>query len=719
MGRVLAIGGTLVLLLAACSSGATATPQAASTPAAVPTSIPDPTLVPTAVPSLKPTVAPAPTFTVPPSPTPMPQDTTPLIPRQVLFGNPDKAAAKLSADGKWLSYLAPVDGVLNVWVSPIDDPGAAEPVTHDQTRGIRRYFWAFTNEHIIYVQDREGDENWRVYSVDLGTNQTKDLAPLEGVQARIQGVSPDFPDEILIGLNDRDPQLHDLYRVNIRTGEKQLVQENQGFASFLTDDEFNVRFAFRLTSDGGNEVLHPTEEGGWEQFMKIEMEDLLTTSPVGFDKTGRILYMRDSRGRNTAMLVALNLDTGEESIIAQDPRADISDTMVHPTEKTIQAAAFTYQRKRWQILDDSIAPDLEYLRTVTDGDIKVGSRTLDDQHWIVRYILDDGPVRYYRYDREENEAEFLFTNRKALEGLPLAKMHPVVIKSRDGLNLVSYYTLPVGSDSNADARPDKALPMVLLVHGGPWGRDNWGYNPLHQMLANRGYAVFSVNFRASTGFGKEFINAGNLEWGAKMHDDLIDVVRWAIEEGIADPDRVAITGGSYGGYAVLVGLTFTPEIFACGVDIVGISNLETFMEALPAFWQPQIDVFATRIGDHRTEEGRAFLAQRSPLTHVARIERPLLIAQGANDPRVKQAESDQIVAAMEDNNIPVTYLLYPDEGHGFARPANNLSFFSVSDAFLAQCLGGRYEPVGNDFAGSSITVPVGAEHIPGLVEALP
>ena len=719
MGRVLAIGGTLVLLLAACSIGATATPQAASTPTAVPTSIPDPTLVPTAVPSQKPQVAPAPTFTVPPSPTPMPQDTTPLIPRQVLFGNPDKAAAKLSADGKWLSYLAPADGVLNVWVGPIDDPGAAEPVTHDKIRGIRGYFWAYTNEHIIYVQDKEGDENWRVYSVDLTTNQTYDLTPLEGVQARIQEVSPDFPDEIMIGLNDRDPQLHDLYRVNIRTGEKQLVQENPGFASFLTDDEFNVRFAFRLTSDGGNEVLRPTEEGGWELFMKIEMEDVLTTSPAGFDKTGRILYMRDSRGRNTAMLAALNLDTGEESIIAQDPRADISGTMVHPTEKTIQAAAFTYQRKRWQVLDDSIAPDLEYLRTVADGDIKVGSRTLDDQHWIVRYILDDGPVRYYRYDREENKAEFLFTNRKALEGLPLAKMHPVVIKSRDGLNLVSYYTLPVGSDSNADARPDKALPMVLLVHGGPWGRDNWSYNPLHQMLANRGYAVFSVNFRASTGFGKEFINAGNLEWGAKMHDDLIDAVQWAIQEGIADPERVAIAGGSYGGYATLVGLTFTPETFACGVDIVGISNLETFMEAMPAYWQPQIEVWATRIGDHRTEEGRAFLAQRSPLTHVSRIERPLLIGQGANDPRVKQAESDQIVAAMEDKNIPVTYLLYPDEGHGFARPENNLSFFAVSDAFLAQCLGGRYEPVGDDFAGSSITVPVGPEHIPGLVEALP
>ncbi len=649
----------------------------------------------------------------------MPQDTTPLIPRQVLFGNPDKAAAKLSADGKWLSYLAPVDGVLNVWVGPADDPGEAKPVTHDKIRGIRGYFWAFTNEHIIYVQDKEGDENWRVYSVDLTTNQTKDLTPLEGVQARIQGVSPNFPDEIMIGLNHRNPQLHDLYRVNISTGEKQLVQKNEGFVSFLTDDGFNVRFAFRLTPDGGNEVLRPNEEGGWEVFMKIEMEDLLTTSPVGFDKTGRILYMLDSRGRNTAALAALDLDTGEQTVIAEDALADVIGTMVHPTGKTIQAAAFTYKRKRWQVLDDSIAPDLDYLRTVTDGDIKVGSRTLDDQHWIVRYILDDGPVRYYRYDREENEAEFLFTNRKALEGLPLAKMHSVVIKSRDGLNLVSYYTLPIWSSTDGDARSVSPLPMVLLVHGGPWGRDTWGYNPLHQMLANRGYAVFSVNFRASTGFGKEFINASNLEWGAKMHDDLIDAVQWAVKEGIADPDRVAIIGGSYGGYSTLVGLTFTPETFACGVDIVGPSNLVTFLEAIPPYWEPLVDLFTTRIGDHRTEEGRAFLTERSPLTYVDRIERPLLIGQGANDPRVKQAESDQIVAAMVDKNIPVTYVLYPDEGHGFARPENRLSFFAVSDGFLAQCLGGRYEPVGDDFEGSSITVLAGPEHIPGLGDALP
>ena len=328
-------------------------------------------------------------------------------------------------------------------------------------------------------------------------------------------------------------------------------------------------------------------------------------------------------------------------------------------------------------------------------------------------------MQFYRYDRDAQEAQFLFTHQRELEGLPLAKMHPVVIESRDGLNLVSYYTLPAGSDRDGDGRPDEPLPAVLWVHGGPWSRDNWGFNQVHQWLANRGYAALSVNFRASTGFGKDFLNAGNLELGAKMHDDLIDGVEWAIQEGIGDPDQVAIMGGSYGGYATLVGLTLTPETFACGVDLVGMSNLVTWFETIPSYWEPQIDLFAARLGDARTEEGRALLTERSPLTHVDRIQRPLLIGQGANDPRVKQTESDQIVQAMQERDIPVTYVLYPDEGHGFARPENRLSFFAVAEAFLHEHLGGRFEPIGDEFEGSSITVPVGAKEVPGLEAALP
>ena len=646
------------------------------------------------------------------------QETTPLIPRKALFGNPDKTMARLSPDGTRISYLAPVNAVLNVWVAPSDDPAAAEPVTNDTKRGIRTYSWAYTNKHIVYAQDKGGDENWHIYSVDLATGQAKDLTPFEGVQALIQETSHKFPNELILGLNDRNPEFHDLYRVNIDSGKRTLIQENEGFINLFTDDNYKVRFAERMESDGGVQVLSRTAQGGWDLFRKIETEDILDTSHVDFDREGEIRYMRDSRGRNTAALTALNLENGDETTLAEDPRADAAQVMIHPTEKNIQAVAFNYERREWQVLDDSIAQDLDYLSAAAEGDIEVVSRTLDDRHWIVSYLLDNGPVHYYHYSRNEKKAEFLFTSRQELEGAPLAKMHPVVIQSRDGLKLVSYFTLPVWSTGQGRTRPEDPLPMVLLVHGGPWGRDQWGYHPFHQLLANRGYAVLSGNFRGSTGFGKDFINASNLEWGAKMHDDLMDAVEWAVGEGIADPQRVGIMGGSYGGYAVLVGLTLTPETFSCGVDVVGISNLVTCFESMPPYWKPFEQLWATRVGDHRTEEGRAFLKERSPLTYVDRITRPLLIAQGANDPRVKQAESDQIVKAMQEKGIPVTYLLYPDEGHGFARPENSLSFNAVTEAFLARHLGGRSEPIGDEFKDSSITVPSGADQLPALAETL-
>ena len=646
------------------------------------------------------------------------QATTPLIPRTVLFGNPDRATPRLSPDGTSIAYLAPVEGVLNVWVAPTEDLAQAKPVTSDRTRGIRIFFWAYTSRHILYLQDKGGDENWRAYSVDLNTGETLDLTPVEGVQARIQEVSPKFPDEIMVGLNDRDAQLHDLYQVNIGTSERRLVHENEGFAGFVTDEDFNVRFAVRMTPDGGSETLKPSGEGEWELFAQIGPEDSMTTHIAGFDETGRILYMLDSRDRDTGLLRQIDLDTGEEKTLAEDPRADISAVMVHPKEGVVQAAASTYERKRWQVLDERIAGDLEYLGTVADGEVEVVSRTLDDDMWIVAFLVDDGPLHYYLYHRAEKRADFLFYNRPELKGLPLAKMHPAVIPSRDGLNLVSYYTLPVGSDPEGKGRPEAPLPMILEVHGGPWSRDEWGYNSGHQLIANRGYAVLSVNFRGSTGFGKNFINAGDMEWGGKMHDDLIDAVQWAIAEGIADPQRIAIMGGSYGGYATLVGLSFTPDVFACGVDIVGPSSLVTLLESVPPYWKPIKAMFTSRVGDDATEDGMALLNERSPLNRVDRIGRPLLIGQGANDPRVKQQESDQIVRAMQEKSIPVTYVLYPDEGHGFARPENNLSFFAVAEAFLARYLGGRFEPVGDDFKGSSISVPTGASVVPGLAEAI-
>ena len=649
---------------------------------------------------------------------PITGDLPPLIPRRLFFGNPDKASPQISPDGSQLSFLAPVEGVLNVWVAPADDPSAARPVTRDTGRGVRLYGWTFNGHQIAYLQDSGGDENWHIYAVNLETDEIRDLTPLDGVQAQINRDSPKRPGHLLVGLNDRDPQLHDIYLLDLETGHRELVQHNEGFAWFVADDDFNVRFAARLTSDGGSEYLSKSDDGDWVHAFFISMEDAVTTSPIEFDRTGQALYMSDSRDRDTAALKSVDLSTGVQTILASDDRADVADTMLHPTEKTLQAVAFNYDRKTWQVFDDAVAADLEFLATVSGGDIEVISRTLDDTCWIVAYLLDDGPVRYYRYLRETKATQFLFTNRTALEEQPLVKVHPAVIPARDGLQLVCYYSLPREADPDQAGTPSSPLPLALLVHGGPWARDSWGYNPVYQLLANRGYAVLSVNFRGSTGFGKNFVNAANHEWGGRMHDDLVDAVNWAISQGIADPDRVAILGGSYGGYATLVGMTATPEVFACGVDIVGPSSLVTLMETIPPYWQPTIDLFTSRVGDYRTEEGRAFLLERSPLTHVDNIRKPLLIGQGANDPRVKQSESDQIVDAMQQKGIPVTYVLFPDEGHGFARPENNLAFFAVAEAFLAQCLGSRYEPLGDDLAGSSITAPSGSEHVPGLSAAL-
>jgi dipeptidyl aminopeptidase/acylaminoacyl peptidase len=643
----------------------------------------------------------------------------PLIPRKLLFGNPDKTQARISPDGNQLSYIAPVDGVLNVWVGPAENPETAKPVTNDTNRGIRFHQWAYTSKHILYIQDKGGDENWRIYGVNLENGEVTDYTPIEKVNARIESLSPRTPDKAVIALNDRNEQVHDLHILDLNTGERTLlIQNDEGFLAYTLDDEFRVRMASRMTPDGGMDIMSRKEDKIWENFAHVPMEDMLTTQVFGFDASGRYLYLADSRERNTSALLQYDTQTNEFQLLAEDPRADLSGVIVHPSELRMQAVSFTYDHRYWQVLDSSIQADLDFLATVERGEVDVISRTQDDQHWIVAYTMDSSPVRYYRYERENREARFLFSNRKDLEDKPLAKMQSVIIKSRDGLDLVSYLTLPTGSDANGTGRPAKPLSMVLFVHGGPWGRDDWGFDPYHQWLANRGYAVLSVNFRASTGFGKAFTNAGNMEWGGTMHNDLLDAVEWAVNEGIADRNSIAIMGGSYGGYATLAGLTFTPDIFACGVDIVGPSNIITLLETIPPYWTPMLEMLTSRMGDHRTEEGREFLKSRSPLTYADRIRKPLLIGQGANDPRVKQAEADQIVQAMQAKNIPVTYVLYPDEGHGFARPENNMSFSAVTEAFLAGILEGRYEPIGDDFAGASITVPTGAEQVPGLAEAL-
>ena len=644
-----------------------------------------------------------------------------LIPRDALFGNPERANVQLSPDGRYLSWVAPLEGTLNVWVAPADDLGQARAVTRDTARGIRNYFWSYRPDTLLYLRDTGGDEDFHLYAVDLASGESRDLTPYEKTTALVVGVSDRHPDTVLVGMNDRDPQWHDLYRVDLASGERSLVERNtQQIGEYVADADYALRYASRSRPDGGLDLLRRAGEG-WEKYEEVPFEDGMTTGFAGLSKDGSTLYMRDSRDRNTNGLFAIDTATGQRSLVHEDPRVDIGGVLADPRTGKVQAVSANYLREQWAVLDDAIRADLERLEAIGPGEASINTRSLDDRTWIVAYSAAESPVEYYRYDRDGQGGGTLtrlFSGRPALEGKPLVPMWPQEVRSRDGKTLVSYLTLPPHADTNGDGKADRPVPMVLLVHGGPWARDAYGYSSYDQWLANRGYAVLSVNFRGSTGFGKDFTNAGDGEWAGKMHDDLIDAVQWAVAEGVTTPDKVAIMGGSYGGYATLAGLTFTPDAFACGVDIVGPSNLETLLATVPPYWASFYEQLARRMGDPRTEEGRAWLRERSPLTHADRISKPLLIGQGANDPRVKQAESDQIVEAMQAKNIPVTYVLFPDEGHGFARPENNKAFNAVAEGFLAQCLGGRAQPIGEEFRGSSITEPTGAEGVPGLAEAL-
>ncbi len=646
---------------------------------------------------------------------------TPLIPRAILFGNPDRANTQISHDGKQISYLSAVNGVLNVWVAPAQDLSKAKAVTNDAKRGIRQYFWAYTNQHIVYLQDTGGDENWHVFSVDLASGKTTDLTPYQNVAAQLEETSEKFPDEIVVGLNDRNPQYHDAYRINIRTAERKLILQNDQYAGFVFDQTYTPRMALKQTPAGGTEWFKLTD-GKAEKIDDISMEDALTTSYQGLDKAGTTAYLADSRDRDTAALFSVDVASGKKTLIAEHPKADVGGTIRDPKTGRVQAVEFAYGRSEWKVVDKAIKVDIDYLQTVADGELAVQSRTTDDKTWIVTYMLDNGPVRVFRYERGSlgvpGKATFLYTNTSALEKQTLAKMHPVFIQSRDGFALPSFISIPPWADTRSNGHPSEPLPMVLFVHGGPWAADDWGYDREAQWLANRGYAVLQVNYRGSTGFGKKFLNAANMEWAGKMHDDLIDAVKWAVDQKIAVKDKVAIMGGSYGGYATLVGLTFTPEQFACGVDIVGPSNLNTLLSTIPPYWAPMIELMTKRVGDFRTDEGKKFLDTRSPLSFVDKIQRPLLIGQGANDPRVKQAEADQIVRAMTDKKIPVTYVLFPDEGHGFARPENNMAFFAVAESFLAKHLGGRAEPIADELTRSTAQIKSGAESVPGLAEAV-
>ncbi len=610
-----------------------------------------------------------------------------LIPRQVLFGNPERISPRISPDGATLAWIAPYEGVLNVWTAPVGPAGvswgAAQVVTADSDRGIRVFTWAHDGRHLLYLQDAGGDENWRLYDVDLPTMHRRDLTPYPGVQAQIIATEKNRPDEILVGLNRDNPQLHDVYRLILATGELVKETENPGFISWVADAELNVAAGAAAQPDGSMVIMVPGGAGGvWQPLISFAAEDALTSGPVSMSQDGSAMLVMSSVGANTGQLVRVDLASGAAEVLAGDHRADIAAVRLHPGTREPQLVSFLKDRLEYRAIDPAVEADLAAIGALHQGDPDIGDGDDSDAVWLVGFTNDTGPIPYFLYDRSRREGHFLFEHQPELSRYELAPMEPLSYTARDGLEIHGYVTFPPGAGR-------AGLPMVLNVHGGPWVRDTWGFAPEAQWLANRGYVCLQVNYRGSTGYGKAFVNAGDREWGGKMQDDLVDAVAFAVGQGWADPARVAIYGGSYGGYAALAGAAFTPDLFCCAVDIVGPSNLKTLIETIPPYWAPMISMFHQRVGDPAADA--EFLWSRSPLSRAASIRTPLLIAQGANDPRVKQAESEQIVAALQEAGIDHEYLLYPDEGHGFAKPENRLHFYAAAERFLARHLGGRVQ----------------------------
>jgi dipeptidyl aminopeptidase/acylaminoacyl peptidase len=602
-----------------------------------------------------------------------------LIPLEVLLGNPEREGAQISPDGKRLSYLAPLDGVMNVFVGDAG-LGNERPVTHDTDRGIQSYLWAHDDRHLMYVRDKDGSEDFRLYDVDLETGVERDLTPLDGVQCRLIVHCKDFPNDVLIAMNKDNPQLHDVYHLDLTTGALEKIVDNPGFLDWVVDADLAVRGAVMSLPDGGVVIMVRDDEASdWRPLLEVPPEDAELTAPLGFTKDGKAMYLRMSVDANAGRLVKMDIATGAVEVIAEDPVYDIAGAMLNPDTRAIEAVTLYRDRLEYQIFDDAVRGDIEALQRLNTGDLVISDRDHDDSTWLVAFDSDSGPVKFYTWDRASKTATFLFDHRPQLNNYPLVPMEPFAFTSRDGLAIHGYLTFPPQVERTG-------LPAVLVVHGGPWARDLRRLDARAQWLANRGYLCVQVNFRGSSGYGKDFLNAGDREWGAKMHDDLLDAMDHLVAQGIVDRERMAIYGVSYGGYAALVGATFTPNVFKCAISMVGPSNLNTLMESFPEYWKPMIAMWHKRVG-----EDREFLWSRSPLSKVDDIRIPILIAQGENDPRVKRAESEQIVGAMKERGIAHEYVMYENEGHGLAKPENRLDFYHRADRFLAKHLGGRAE----------------------------
>lgn len=620
----------------------------------------------------------------------------PLIPRALFFSNPERTSPQLSPDGSLLAWLQPdAGGVLQLWTRPVESPDAPpRQVTREKGRGVRRYLWAY-NGDLLFFQDEAGDERFRLYAVRLSDGRVLGLTSVAGVRPCDLQLSPKKPGQAVVVRNQRrgaslfaaaPKATFEAWRVDLRTGDLRPLELNTGdVSSWFADELLEIRARVRVADDGSAR-LEAKEGEGWRTVLTWGLRD--TVDPLALSPDGKRLQLLSNLGADTLGLDVLDLATGKRRRVAGEASSDIQGVDVHPVTRQVRAVAYNRSRTRWQALDASVNAELAALARVDSGDLYLLGGDQADTRWVVMFDRDTSSGRAYLWDRVHRSATLLFVFRPELEKLALATMKPVEIRARDGLSLPSLLTLPRGV-------PARSLPLVLLVHGGPWTRDVWGYDGLVQFLASRGWAVLQVNYRGSEGFGKQFKNAAIHQFGRRMHDDLVDGVRWAVAQGVADPKRVAIMGDSYGGYATLWALTASPELFACGVDLFGPSNLVTLLEGLPPNWAPFLSsTWHPFVGDPKDPKARPDLLARSPLFRADRIRAPLLIGQGANDPRVPQRESEQMLEAIGKAGGRATYVLYPDEGHGFVRPENRLDFYARTERFLAGCLGGRFEPLG-------------------------
>ena len=619
-----------------------------------------------------------------------------LIDRELFFGDPEISGAQISPDGKFIAFIKPLKGTRNVFVKRTEEPfEAAKPITADKSRPVTQYFWSRDGKYILFAQDKAGDENYNVYAVNPADNPAagedvpaaRNLTDAKGIRAAIYAVPRSEPDAMYIGLNDRDKAWHDLYKVKISTGERTLIRQNtERITGWVFDLKDQLKLASRAAENGDTEVLRVDDKA----FTKVYSCNVFQNcGPIQYHKDGQRVYFVTNKepGIDLIRLVLFNPTTGKEEIVESDPlnRVDFSGASFSQVSDELIATTYNDDRRRIYWKDKSFEADYKLLQKKLPGkELSFSDSTRDERLWLITAFSDTEPGERYLFDRQTKKLTLQYRVREKLSRASLAPMKAVRYKSSDGLEIPGYLTLPQGVTP-------KNLPAILVPHGGPWGRDSWGYNGFAQFLANRGYAVLMPNFRGSTGYGKKFLDAGNKEWGQKMQDDVTWGAKYLIAEGIADPKRVGIMGGSYGGYATLAGVTFTPDVYAAGVSIVGPSNLITLLESIPPYWEPIRKLFYERMGDPNTPEGKAQLLRQSPLTSADKIKTPLLVVQGANDPRVTKRESDQIVIALRDRGFPVEYIVAPDEGHGFARPVNNMAMFATAEKFLAKHLRGRYQ----------------------------